>query len=167
MADKLTKLGTGLDNQDNVAQKERMGADSEGKEILETKSNVSEGVNVLSENADEGGVFSEQEQKAKNEGSQSRAIGQAQTQIHTLVKQLPPVDTMIKETMEAIEAELKKTEAEVRVMRKDKNLSPYVLNDKVKRIRFLNGLMSQLKRAAKMAEDYVVGLWKQYVGKSN
>lgn len=166
MADKLTKLGSAPEQQELKTGKEQGQAGNEGKEILETKMNVSEGVNVLSENAEEGGVFSEDEQKVKDSAKAGTSTTVQKT-THASVKQLPPVDVMIKETVEAIETELKKTEEEVRTMMRNKNSSAYVLNDKVKKIRFLNGLLSELKRAAKMAEEYVVGLWKQFVGKSS
>ena len=168
MTEKLSKLGTGGENRQESLSPSRAENISEGKEILETKLNVSEGINVLGENAlEESGNFSEEEKKDRNRGAagQQRATGQAHSA--TQVKQLPPVEVMIKETVVAIEAELKKTEDEVKLMMKKKGSSPFELNDKVKRIRFLNGVLSQLKKAAKLAEDFVLGLWKQYVSKSS
>jgi hypothetical protein len=67
----------------------------------------------------------------------------------------------------AIKDELKNTESEVEMMIRAKKTSPHALNNKVRRIRFLNDLLGQLKRTAKLAEDFVIGLWKQFSGKSS
>lgn len=166
MDDRILKPGQHLDAPETQQNQEQPQNREDLSQLREMSQTVSEGVNVLSESADEGGVFSEEEKKSTDQGSSAQSAAQ-KAQIAASVKQLPPVEIMIRQTVEAIEMELKNTQDEVKTLMRDKKSSPYALNDKVRRIRFLNGLLSQMKRAAKMAEEFVVNLWKQFVGKSS
>lgn len=167
MDNRILKPGVG---NEVLTKENRQGKDvskEDVSQLREMSQAVSEGVNVLSEGqVEEGGAFSETEKKPADQGVQSSG-GKQKMATGSAVKQLPPVEVMIRQTVEAIESELKNTENEVKAMIKSKKASPQVLNDKVRRIRFLNGLMSQMKKAAKMAEDFIVNLWKQFVGKSS
>lgn len=167
MTDKLIKPGSRLEINREREGNEVIKPTIEGQEILETKINVSGNVNVLNEDSEEGGSFDEKDETVQEQGSGSTTKTQrSQTDGKTAIKALPSVNTMIQETVAAIEEELTKTEKEIKVLMKDKNPSPFILNDKVKRMRFLNGVLLQLKRAAKVAEEYIIGLWKQFVGKT-
>jgi hypothetical protein len=135
-------------------------------EVKEAQQSVSEGLNILGGNTETlpSGEVSEDEKKAK--GVYSGAVTSAGRGVGEItVVELPKIEVMIEQTMLAIENELKEKQAEVNVLMK-KNASPYEVNDLVRKIRFLNSLLYRLKRAAKLAEEYVVALWKQFVGKA-
>lgn len=114
----------------------------------------------ISEANDEGHGFTEDDTKY----SQNTHVGRG-TNITARVYTPPPIDQMIKQTVEAIEQQLREEEGEMKELIKNKKSAAYEINNKVIRIRFLNGLLSKLKRAAKLTEDFIVGLWKQYVKK--
>jgi hypothetical protein len=130
-------------------------------EVKEAAKNIVDVVETGGE--DEGTGFKEKEGQDQAQSGSSAASTAQNT---TAIAVMPPIEEMIKQTVAAIELELQKTKEEMNILLKDKAASPYTINDKVKRIRFLNGLIADLKRAAKMAEEYIVGLWKQYVKKS-
>lgn len=166
MTDNLTKLGGSADLSQARVESERAERQAEGKEIIDTKLNVAGEINLLGEDAEAPGIFSEQNKQVQDQnGGTQKKIGGVTPKVAS-VSAIPTVDVMIKETLEAIDVELKKTEEEIRILMRTRDASMYVLNDKVKKARFLYGLVLQLKRAAKLAEDYVLGLWKQFVRKS-
>ena len=103
-------------------------------------------------------------EKAKNDYSGNASmVKKPVVKVSTAV---PTIDVMIKETVEAVRQELKKNEAEMKTMLRNKKTTYYQINNQAKKIRFLNGILTQLKRAARLAEEFVVGLWRQYVKKS-
>lgn len=165
MAEKIQKLGTNLEKRSDVAPKFGQPEAKDDREIQKVTTHVSEGLNVAEDAAEEGGVFGENEKKKRDDGMPV-STGGTQGSATIKVKQMPPVDVMITETVSAIEKELMKTEDEIKTLLKNKNTPPNELNDKVMRVRSLNGLLMKLKEAAKLAEEFVVGLWKQYVRKS-
>lgn len=160
------KLNLKENSQEYLEKKQDRLNVSENPEVKETVLSVSEGVNSLNENAD---VFTNGEVAEKNkaigENNGSSAAIQATTATATAIAQLPSVEMMIKQTVEAIENELKTKEKEMKIMSKRKGTKPIDLNKAAIEIRFLNGLLSKLKSAAKQASDFVISLWKQYVGK--
>ena len=170
MTDKLTKFGNSVDSAENskVSAPDKTEA---GQEILDTKLNIAGGINQLGESNEDVGVFSEEQKKVGEQSGSTQKDGRTSATNLSTVKEALPVETMIKQTIEAIEVELKNTEEEIRILRKTRDASMFVLNDKVKRVRFLNNLVTmlrdELKRAAKLAEDYVKGLWNQFVNKTN
>jgi|GEM_PF-5925176 len=164
MENKLLKPGTGREKLDKPTNKVDSPADlAELKRMAES---VSEGVNTLSEGVEEDGVFSEEGKKA---ASDSAAGGKKDYRgsVKVVTKAMPSIEVMIEQTVLAIKEELNTAESEVKQMIKGKKTSPHLLNNKVKRIRFLNDLLGQLKRTAKLAEDFVIGLWKQFLGRSS
>ena len=106
-------------------------------------------------------AFSEKGKSVYHGGGTSGKPAQAPATIMAA----PSVDVMIKQTVEAVQNELKKNEQEMRAMLKNKKTSYYQINNQAQRIRFLNGILLQLSRAARLAEEFIVGLWKQYVKK--
>jgi hypothetical protein len=164
MAESLKKSAVGLEDRHEHAESLANKTATEQQEIVETKTEVSKGIDQLGENSEEGQVIGGKAENAKESGGQTASQVRSQT---TQIRQLPAVDIMIRETLEAIEVELKKTEDEIKILLKTKNASMQILNEKVKRARFLHGLIEGLKKAAKQAEDYIVGLWRQYVAKSS
>lgn len=130
--------------------------DNQAKQIIENLPGIEDG------NEQEVGQYDENNRAYKGTGLTGAKVSEnkpGSTQIY----QQPPIEEMIRETVKAIEFELKKNENEMLSMMRDRKISPYLINDKAKKIRFLNGILSQLKRAARLAEDFIVGLWKQYV----
>jgi len=139
----------------------------EGKEVLATSQNVVEGLSVLPESSVEaGGQFAEKKEGQTSQPGSIAAKTAASFQ-PAQITVLPSIDQMILQTEKAIEDELRKTEVEVKVLLKNKKSSVYDINDKIKRIRFLHGLLAELKKAAKVAEEFIVGLWKEFVKKTN
>lgn len=112
----------------------------------------------------EGGAFSEQQASNKGKGLPS-AQTTATIATKSSISAQPSIQEMIKQTVEAIESELKLNEVEMKSLMRNQKTPLYLINDKAKKIRFLNGILSQLKRAAQLAEDFIVGLWKQYVNR--
>lgn len=162
MNDKLLKSGSAQEGLQE-GQKPLDKGSEQSMEVKEASLSVSEGVGEI---ADESGQFSEDEKRDKGTYIQNGASAQAKTSLSSSVKQLPPVETMIQQTVEAIQDELQKTEDEIKALKKDSQAKPYLLNDKVARVRLLNGFLTELKRAARLAEEFVVNLWKQFVKKS-
>ncbi len=136
-------------------------------EVVKAQLTVSESLNVLGEDENSIATGEKAENEAKDKGVYSGS-GQSggKSQNVVTVSALPKIDVMISQTVLAIENELKVKEDEVNVLIKKKDAAPYEVNDLVRRIRFLNGLLSELKRAVKLAEDYVISLWKQFVNKA-
>jgi hypothetical protein len=139
-------------------------------EVVETRVDTAKGLNFLNENAEVlgmGNVNEDDEGTSRKPGegvaagNSSQNKGKAQQG-----KYLPSVEVMIKQTSEAIEAELLKKVEETERMRKSKKYTNSQLNESVKQIRYLNGILAALKNAAKLAEDFVIGLWKQFVKKA-
>lgn len=116
----------------------------------------------VSEDNEDGGQFKEEESKYVHGGSvKQNSFAKGTSTVSTP----PPIEQMIQQTVEAIEKELREEEGEMKELIKNKKSDVYEINNKVIRIRFLNGLLIKLKRAAKLTEDFIVGLWKQYVKK--
>lgn len=126
----------------------------------ETKKMV-EQVTEMAEQGEESAGFDEKQASYKGTGG-----GKALTSSASQVFVQPPISEMIRQTVEAIEMEMAKNEKEMKAMMKNKAFSYYQINDKARQIRFLNGLLSELRRAARLAEDFIVSMWKQYVKKA-
>ncbi|MGL5831353.1 MAG: hypothetical protein ACRCZE_04365 [Candidatus Altimarinota bacterium] len=144
--------------------------DKADAKVVETLEDVAKGVNLLNEDAESlgmGNVSEEDEDNGKKPGENfaGGAVTSAGVKA-SKVKALPPVEVMIQETAKAIEAELERMVEENERMRKSKKYSNSQLNESVKQIRHLNGLLMVLKNAAKLAEDFIIGLWKQFVKKA-
>ena len=164
MENKLLKPGRRQEKLDKSSNKVDSAADL--AELQRMAESVSAGVNTLSEGIEEDGVFSEDGKKAPGD-STAGGKGDVGRSAKSKIKALPSIEVMIEQTVMAIKNELKNTESEVKMMIRSKKTSPHMLNNKVRRIRFLNDLLGQLKRTAKLAEDFVIGLWKQFSGKSS
>lgn len=136
-------------------------------EVKEAQQSVSEGLTVLNENAEVlvNGEVTEDEKKGKAVYNGGSAANVTKPTSKATSTSAPTIEVMIKETVTAIQDELKVREGEVKSLSK-KNAQAYEINEAAKRIRFLNGLLYQLNRAAKLAEEFVVGLWKQFVRKA-
>jgi len=136
-------------------------------EVVEAQQSVSEGLNLLGENAEilSSGKVSEKERNARDVSNGTVAVGSS-TKGDSVIIEMPKIEVMIEQTVAAIENELKIKGDEVTAMIRNNRSTPYEVNDLVRRIRFLNGLLFQLKRAAKLAEEFITGLWKQFVGKA-
>ena len=130
-------------------------------DVLSTEQVRSVVANVSENAAEDNKTFSE---KGKIVSSGNGAVGTS-TIANIGASSAPSIEVMIKETVEAVRKELKRNEAEMKSMLRNKRIPYYQINDKAKKIRFLNGVLVQLKRAAKLAEEFVIGLWKQYVKK--
>lgn len=167
MQDGKKILSIEKERQDAGSKREVSGEGQNMTEVKEAQQSVSEGVNVLGETAEvmTSGVVSENEKKAKDAYNGSVSAG-GKADGKAAIMALPNIEVMIEQTVTAIENELKVREVEVKVLIRNRNATPYQVNDLVIRIRFLNGLLHQLKRAAKLAEEFVAGLWKQFVGKA-
>ncbi len=76
------------------------------------------------------------------------------------------VNQMVKETEEAIKKELMTIEKEIKLYKANKSFSVFDFNNKIKRVRFLNQILYNLKHLVKVTEDYIVNLWKQFVQKN-
>jgi hypothetical protein len=152
---------------DKVENKPLEGA---APELVEAREDIAKGVNLLNEDAEMvgmGNVSENDENSGKKPGESFGAGSASNAQAKVAqVKALPAVEVMIQETAVAIEAELERRVEETERMRKSKKYSNSELNESVKQIRHLNGLLVLLKNAAKLAEDFVVGLWKQFVKKA-
>jgi hypothetical protein len=165
MDENLLKFGKG--NLENRSQEKKTeSTEASGTELKAIARQNLEGINAIEESVAESAVPSENEKKAVGEqgGAASTAT---RVQQGASVSAMPPIEEMIQQTVAAIEVELQKTTDEMKLLLKNKASTPYLINDKVRRIRFLNSLISELHRAAKVAEEFVVGLWKQYVRKVN
>lgn len=140
-----------------------------GGELVEAREDIAKGVNFLNEDAEVlgmGNVSEDDEGSGKKPGESFGGGQAAKTQAKVQqVKALPSVEVMIQQTSEAIEAELQKRVEETERMRKSKKYTNNELNESVKQIRHLNSLLIALRNVAKLAEDFVVGLWKQFVKK--
>lgn len=149
---------------------ERRQAEGANPELVEAREGIAKGLNLLNEDTDVMGMgnVSENDENSGEKPGESFGSGQSANDQAKVaqVKALPSVEVMIKETASAIEAELEKRVEETERMRKSNKYSNSELNDSVKQIRHLNGLLVLLKNAAKLAEDFVVGLWKQFVKKA-
>lgn len=130
------------------------------REVIEAKESIARNIDQAAEDASEG-QFSEQNKKDSGKYTTQAANDNA-VSVDTRVKALPSVAVMKEQTITAIEAELARTQEEIKAALSSK-IVPFELNEKVRRARFLNGLLGELKRAVKLAEDFVVNLWKQYV----
>ncbi len=161
MDEKLQKIRTVSENPQRV-NKAVPEISLEHGEVKETAKSIVDVADTVSEE----GASQFTEDESRYQGNQQIQPGNGSAQIQTAVSVLPPIEEMIKQTVAAIEIELKQTKEEMTELLKDKKASPYTINDKVKRIRFLTGLMADLRRAAKHAEEFIVSLWKQYVKKS-
>jgi hypothetical protein len=126
-------------------------------------SEISEKLDTFGENSEESGKFKENSGGVKDyafkDGKQSNPPKDNSKRV------LPAIETMIQQTVEAVELQLKFEEKEFKKLLREKQASPYLLNEKIKQIRVLDNLRLKLKKAVKLAEDYVIGLWKQYVKK--
>lgn len=163
-------LQPGKNPLDRLPADDRMdrGVDSNAgfAELGKVISTVNEGIDIAAEGAEDVGVFSEKNSSKAGE-NKGGASGQARKTLkRAVVKDLPTIEIMMGQTVTAIKVELNSVEKEIKVMMKSKN-KPHLLNDKVKRARVLAGLLQQLQRAAKVAEDFVIGLWKQFCQKSS
>lgn len=73
---------------------------------------------------------------------------------------------MVKETENAIKQELEMLEREIKNYKKNQNVSVFDFNNKIKRLRFLNQILYNLKHLFRATEDYIINLWKQFVKKN-
>ncbi len=165
MADNLLK--TGLESE--KTRQETVPASLKEEKVLpevkDTTKTVIEGVETVGGAEEEGGQFGEKQEEDSGQSRFAVSSAKSARSGQTTITSVPPIDEMIRQTVEAINMELKQTKEEVNRLI-SKKASPYDINAKVMKIRFLNNLLSELKRAAKLAEEYVVNLWKQYVKKS-
>lgn len=152
------KNGIGLSKSTEIQDKhnlEKISTTADAKQLVEQLGGFE------TENEDGSGSFSEDEGSYKPSvpmsGSDSKPV------IPATVFAQPAISDMIKQTVIAIETELKKNEVEMKSLMRSNKTSFYLINDKAKQIRFLNGILLHLKKAARVAEDFIVGLWKQYV----
>lgn len=76
------------------------------------------------------------------------------------------VSQMVKETENAIKQELEMLEREIKNYKKNQNVSVFDFNNKIKRLRFLNQILYNLKHLFRATEDYIINLWKQFVKKN-
>jgi hypothetical protein len=158
-----------LKNKESAEKLQKQPEDIKGEKLekLDVDSHaidVVEGVESAESSEDES-VFDEKQKKyVQKQNKQAPVPGDATSRAAS-VAAAPSIENMVKQTVMAIEEELKKTEIEVKRLIKNKSSSPHTINEKVIRIRFLNGLLSKLQRAAKLTQDFIVGLWKQYVKK--
>lgn len=158
MNNNALKLGSNLDTQEQL--KPDLKGPESAKEVVEAKESIARNIDQAAEEASEG-QFSEQNKKDSGKYT-SQAANDNAVKIESRVKALPSVAEMKVQTITAIEAELAKTQQEIKDALASK-IVPFELNEKVRKARFLNGLLGELKRAVKLAEDFVINLWKQYV----
>lgn len=140
-------------------------ASPEKREMFEQgleKERIREVVETVEGRDEEAGLYDE---KARRTSSTTPLQSKAATVQATSVAAMPSIDEMIRQTVVAVEEELKKNEMEMKAMLRNRNTPYFVINTQAQRIRFLNNLLSKLKRAARLAEEFIVGLWKQYVRK--
>lgn len=165
MADNKLKLG--LENLNNSPEQRVVSSFLEKKDgVIEgAVSEIAEKVDVLGEN-DENGGFKEEAKGVKDYSLKAGSQSSGNSSVAN-VKSLPTIENMIKQTLVAVELQLKIEEEQIKVMIKNKKTTPYQMNEQAKKLRILNGILGKLKNAAKLAEDFVVALWKQYVRKTS
>jgi hypothetical protein len=137
----------------------------EKREMLEhgqEKERIREVVETVESRDEEAGLYDE---KARQASTTAQFQSKAATVTATSIATTPPIEEMIRQTVVAVKDELKKNEKEMKEMLKNRKTPYFVINTQAQKIRFLNNLLNQLKRAAKLAEEFIVGLWKQYVRK--
>ena len=135
-------------------------------EISKTVENISGGINVLSDgnDVDINAKVSDSDRAKSESASQSSGNSFASSST-AQVTDFPSVDEMIKQTLIAIEFELKKKEQEVKSLMSKNSTKPVDLNNATRDLRLLYNILYQLKNAARQASDFIVNLWKQYVNK--
>ena len=158
MDNNALKLGSNLDAQE--ALRPGLKGPETAKEVVEAKESIARNIDQAAEEAAEG-QFSEQNKKDSGKYTAQPANDNA-VKVETRVKAIPTVAEMKVQTITAIEEELAKTQQEIKEALSSK-IVPFELNEKVRKARFLNGLLGELRRAVKLAEDFVINLWKQYV----
>ncbi|MCC7432741.1 hypothetical protein IT412_04420 [Candidatus Peregrinibacteria bacterium] len=165
MADNKLKLG--LENQDNSPEQRFASAVIEKNDaVIEgAVSEIAEKVDVLGEN-DENGGFKEEAKGVKDYSLKTGGQSSGNASVAN-AKGLPTIENMIKQTVVAVELQLKIEEEQIKVLIKNKKATPYQINEQAKKIRILNGILGKLKNVAKLAEDFVIGLWKQYARKTS
>lgn len=157
MDNKALKLGNNAESQETLNSS--LSGPETSKEVVEAKESIARNIDQTAEDSAEG-QFSENNKK--DSGRYTQAANDNAVKIEANVKTLPSVSVMKEQTIIAIEEELAKTQQEIKEALSSK-VVPFELNEKVRRARFLNGLLGELKRAVKLAEDFVMNLWKQYV----
>ncbi len=162
MDNKALKLGNNVESQETLESSLKdLGTSTE---VVEAKESIARNIDQTAEDSAEG-QFSENNKK--DSGKYNQAANDNAVKAEARVKTLPSVSVMKEQTITAIEQELAKTQQEIEQALSSK-VVPFELNEKVRRARFLNGLLGELKRAVKLAEDFVMNLWKQYVqGRKN
>lgn len=151
------KLGTGVDVQEAKGVSPK--SPEVTTEVIQAKESIARNIDQAAEDSD--GQFSEQTKKDSGKYTTQTADDRV-IRPNSGIKAVPSVLEMKAQTIAAIEIELAKTQQEIKEALSSK-VVPFELNEKVRRARFLNGILGELKRAVRLAEDFVKNLWKQYV----